>query len=134
MGRRRSNIRWRLARRRSGSPWAAFGARLLARRRLARRHQRVQASVEESGETLYEEIANAVVSGVAAVLSAAGKLERVEEAVKLAIELREGGQTSRGTVREIKGKFHPAEHHEPLPEQVWAECNLGFRHRVAKEA
>lgn len=72
MGRRRSNIRWRMARRRSGSPWAAFGARLLARRRLARHHQRVQASVEESGETLYEEIANAVVSGVAAVLSAAG--------------------------------------------------------------
>jgi len=72
MGRRRSNIRWRLARRRSGSPWAAFGARLLARRKLARRHQGVQASVEESGETLYEEIANAVVSGVAAVLAAAG--------------------------------------------------------------
>jgi hemolysin III len=72
MGRRRSNIRWRVARRRNVSPWAAFGARLLAQRRLARRHQRVQASVEESGETLYEEIANAVVSGVAAVLSAAG--------------------------------------------------------------
>lgn len=44
----------------------------MARRRAARRYQRVQASVEESGETLYEEIANAVVSGVAAVLSAAG--------------------------------------------------------------
>jgi hemolysin III len=72
MGRRRKNIRWRLARRRSGSPWAAFGARLLAQRRQARRHQRVQASVEQSGETLYEEIANAVISGVAAVLAAAG--------------------------------------------------------------
>jgi hemolysin III len=72
MGRRRSNIRWRVTRRRRISPWAAFGARLMARRRRARRHQLVQASVEESGETLYEEIANAVVSGVAAVLAAAG--------------------------------------------------------------
>jgi len=72
MGRRRRNIRWRVARRRSISPWAAFGARLLARRRLARRRQWVQASVEESGESLYEEIANTVVSGVAAVLAAAG--------------------------------------------------------------
>jgi hemolysin III len=72
MGRRRGNIRWRWARRRSGSPWAAFGARILAQRWQARRRQRIQASVEESGETLYEEIANAVVSGVAAVLSAAG--------------------------------------------------------------
>jgi len=61
-----------MARRRSASPWAAFGERLWARRRLARRQQRVQAFVEESGETLYEEIANAVVSGVAAVLAAAG--------------------------------------------------------------
>jgi len=72
MGRRRRNVRWRVARRRSASPWVAFGARLMARRRLARRHQYVQATVEESGETLYEEIANTVISGIAAVLAAAG--------------------------------------------------------------
>ena len=72
MGRQRRRITWQQARRRGLAPWRALGDRLFAGFRMRRRHARIRDSVEQSGETVYEEIANAVISGVGAVLAAAG--------------------------------------------------------------
>lgn len=49
-----------------------------------------------------------------AALSAAGKVEAVEDAVEKAQELREEGATARQTIRAVRGQFHDNPQKEPL--------------------
>ncbi|MCZ6859947.1 MAG: hemolysin III family protein, partial [Alphaproteobacteria bacterium] len=64
--------RARTAQRQDPRRIGSIGHRLLQKLTRARRAVYIKRAIEHGGETIYEELANAVVAGVAAVLAAAG--------------------------------------------------------------
>ncbi len=60
------------AQRQNAQRFGSIGHRLLHKLARARRAVYIKRAIEHGGETIYEELANAVVAGVAAVLAAAG--------------------------------------------------------------
>lgn len=60
------------AQRQNAQRFGSIGRRLLHKLARARRAVYIKRAIEHGGETIYEELANAVVAGVAAVLAAAG--------------------------------------------------------------